>query len=70
MQPLQPDTSYPVFNPANGFENVFRHEANYITIFPKLVASINMIPNIALIVIKRSINFGKVRRIIEPTAIS
>jgi hypothetical protein len=20
MQPLQPDTSYPVFNPANGFE--------------------------------------------------
>ena len=29
MQPLQPDTSYHIFNHANGFENIFRHEANY-----------------------------------------
>ena len=29
MPPLQPDASYPIFNHANGFENVFRHEANY-----------------------------------------
>ena len=26
---LQPDTSYHIFNHANGFENIFRHEANY-----------------------------------------
>jgi REP element-mobilizing transposase RayT len=29
MQALQPNTSYHIFNHANGFENVFRHEANY-----------------------------------------
>ncbi len=29
MAPLQPDTSYHIFNHANGFENIFRHEANY-----------------------------------------
>lgn len=29
MQPLQPNTSYHIFNHANGFENIFRHEANY-----------------------------------------
>ena len=29
MRPLQPDTSYHIFNHANGFENVFRCEANY-----------------------------------------
>jgi REP element-mobilizing transposase RayT len=29
MHPLQPDTSYHIFNHANGFENIFRHEANY-----------------------------------------
>jgi REP element-mobilizing transposase RayT len=29
MQPLHPDTSYHIFNHANGFENIFRHEANY-----------------------------------------
>lgn len=29
MEPLQPDTSYHIFNHANGFENVFQHEANY-----------------------------------------
>ena len=29
MPPLQPDTSFHIFNHANGFENVFRHEANY-----------------------------------------
>ena len=29
MQPLQPDTSYHIFNPANGFENVFRKEENF-----------------------------------------
>jgi putative transposase len=29
MQPLQPDTSYHVFNHANGFENVFREAENY-----------------------------------------
>jgi len=28
MHPLQPDTSFHNFNPTNGFENVFRHEAN------------------------------------------
>ena len=26
MQHLQPDTSYPVFNRTNGFENIYRHE--------------------------------------------
>jgi len=29
MQPLQPDTSYHIFNHANGFENVFRKAENY-----------------------------------------
>ena len=29
MEPLRPDTSYHIFNHSNGFENVFRHEANY-----------------------------------------
>ena len=29
MPPLLPDTSYHIFNHANGFENIFRHEANY-----------------------------------------
>jgi putative transposase len=29
MEPLIPDTSFHIFNHANGFENVFRHEANY-----------------------------------------
>lgn len=29
MHPLQPYTSYHIFNHANGFENIFRHEANY-----------------------------------------
>ena len=29
MHPVQPDTSYHIFNHANGFENIFRHEANY-----------------------------------------
>ena len=29
MQPLQPDTSYHIFNRANGFENVFRTEENF-----------------------------------------
>lgn len=29
MQPLQPDTSYHIFNHANGFENVFRKEENF-----------------------------------------
>jgi REP element-mobilizing transposase RayT len=29
MQPLQPDTSYHIFNHANGFENVFREAENY-----------------------------------------
>ncbi len=29
MQPLQPDTSYPIFNHANGFENIFRNEENF-----------------------------------------
>jgi putative transposase len=29
MQPLQPDTSYHIFNHANGFENIFRKEENY-----------------------------------------
>lgn len=29
MQPLQPDTSYHIFNHANGFENVFRKEDNF-----------------------------------------
>jgi putative transposase len=30
MQPLQPDTSYHIFNHANGFENVFREAENYL----------------------------------------
>ncbi|MBW8331475.1 MAG: hypothetical protein K0M40_05630 [Prolixibacteraceae bacterium] len=29
MPPLQPDTSYHIFNHANGFENVFRKEENF-----------------------------------------
>jgi REP element-mobilizing transposase RayT len=29
MHPLQPDTSYHIFNHANGFENVFRKEENF-----------------------------------------
>ena len=29
MQSLQPDTSYHIFNHANGFENVFRKEENF-----------------------------------------
>ena len=29
MQPLQPNTSYHLFNHANGFENIFGDEANY-----------------------------------------
>jgi putative transposase len=29
MQPLQPDTSYHIFNHANGFENVFRKAENF-----------------------------------------
>jgi len=29
MQRLQPDTSYHIFNHANGFENVFREPENY-----------------------------------------
>lgn len=29
MQPLQPDTSYHIYNHANGFENVFREPENY-----------------------------------------
>lgn len=29
MQPLQPGTSYHIFNHANGFENVFREPENY-----------------------------------------
>jgi putative transposase len=29
MIPLQPDTSYHIYNHANGFENIFSHEANY-----------------------------------------
>lgn len=29
MHPLQPDTSYHIFNHANGFENIFRKEDNF-----------------------------------------
>ena len=29
MIPLQPDSSYHIYNHANGFENIFSHEANY-----------------------------------------
>jgi hypothetical protein len=29
MSPLQPDSSYHIFNHANGFENLFRCEGNY-----------------------------------------
>jgi REP element-mobilizing transposase RayT len=29
MQPLQPDTSFHIFNHANGFENIFRKEENF-----------------------------------------
>ena len=29
MEPLQPDTSYHIFNHANGFENIFRKEENF-----------------------------------------
>lgn len=29
MIPLQPNTSYHIYNHANGFENIFSHEANY-----------------------------------------
>ena len=29
MHPLQPDTRYPIFNPTNGFGNVFRKDENF-----------------------------------------
>src|SRR5512133_606955 len=29
MQAIQPDTSYHIFNHANGFENIFRIEGNF-----------------------------------------
>ncbi|MDO9153272.1 MAG: hypothetical protein Q7U47_06130, partial [Paludibacter sp.] len=29
MQPLKPDTSYHIFNHANGFENIFTEDENY-----------------------------------------
>jgi putative transposase len=35
MEPLQPDISYPVFNHANGFENVFRKEENFYCFLEK-----------------------------------
>ena len=35
MEPLQPDRSYHIFNHANGFENIFRIEANYVYFLEK-----------------------------------
>jgi len=35
MEPLQPDRSYHIFNHANGFENIFRIEANFIYFLEK-----------------------------------
>ncbi len=35
MEPLQPDRSYHIFNHANGFENIFRIEANFVYFLEK-----------------------------------
>ena len=35
MEPLQPERSYHIFNHANGFENIFRTEANFIYFLEK-----------------------------------
>ena len=35
MEPLQPDRSYHIFNHANGFENIFRIEANFLYFLEK-----------------------------------
>jgi len=35
MKPLQPDRSYHIFNHANGFENIFRIEANFVYFLEK-----------------------------------
>jgi REP element-mobilizing transposase RayT len=35
MEPLHPDTSYHIFNHANGFEDIFRKEANFIYFLEK-----------------------------------
>jgi REP element-mobilizing transposase RayT len=35
MEPLQPDRSYHIFNHANGFENIFRIEVNFIYFLEK-----------------------------------
>ena len=43
MQKLVPDTSYHIFNHANGFENVFLHEANYYYFLEKYQLYINPI---------------------------
>lgn len=43
MHPLQPDTSYHIFNHANGFENIFLHEANYYYFLEKYQLYINPI---------------------------
>ncbi|MBU1009890.1 MAG: hypothetical protein KKD74_07140 [Bacteroidetes bacterium] len=43
MQPLQSDTSYHIFNHANGFEKLFLHEANYHYFLEKYILYINPI---------------------------
>jgi REP element-mobilizing transposase RayT len=35
MEPLQPDRSYHILNHANGFENIFRTEANFVYFLEK-----------------------------------
>lgn len=35
MEPLHPDTSYHIFNHANGFENIYRKDANFIYFLEK-----------------------------------
>ncbi|MHB9142398.1 MAG: hypothetical protein ACYC25_11035 [Paludibacter sp.] len=43
MESIQPDTSYHIFNHANGFENIFRHEANYYFFLEKYLKYIGPI---------------------------
>jgi REP element-mobilizing transposase RayT len=43
MTALKPDTSYHIFNHANGFENIFLHEANYYYFLEKYLLYINPI---------------------------
>lgn len=78
MQPLQPDTSYHIFNHANGFENIFRKEDNFYFFLEKYRLYISpiaetyaycLMPNHFHLVVRirkrevlEAINFSKVNR--------